>query len=381
MTIHRSLEEIDEEQWNSLVPEDSPVLLHQFLAAFEHAGCVAQNTGWEPYHLTLRNKDRLLAASPCYLKHHSYGEFIFDWAWAKAYEQAGLAYYPKLLLAIPFTPITGKRLLIHPSADQQTTAEALISSILELATITSSSSVHCLFTTSEDNQLLQGSGFLPRSDNQFHWHNQKYGDFDEFLTALSSRKRKNIQRERGRIRSDGITFRWLRGEEATTHDWSLLYNCYRGTVAEHSSIPYLNHDFFQLIAKTMTQQVRLLVATRHGCDIASAFFLAGNQTLFGRYWGSLEHVANLHFEACYYQPIEYCISNGIQNFEAGAQGEHKLTRGLTPTRVLSAHWLRHPDFFDAIQRYTQVEREYLEHYQAVLRAHSPYRERRKIPPS
>jgi hypothetical protein len=373
VTVHRSLDEIAPDHWNALVPGDSPILQHEFLTALEHTGCVIRDTGWEPHHLAIYHADQLLAAAPCYLKYHSYGEYIFDWDWAHAYQQAGLDYYPKLLLAIPFTPITGKRLLIHPDADAQSAGAALSVAARELAKKTSASSVHSLFTTPEDNVALKTAGFVPRYSNQFHWQNQGYLTFREFLAALNSKKRKNILRERRAINSEGMTFRWLSGRETTTNDWSFFYSCYRTTIAEHGAIPYLNEAFFQLVGKLMPDRVRLLVANRRGCDIAAAFFLLGDHSLFGRYWGAIVRIPNLHFETCFYQPIEYCIRNRVQRFEAGAQGEHKLSRGLTPASVLSMHWLSHPGFFDAIQRYTKAERERVTQYQTILHAHSPYR--------
>jgi hypothetical protein len=373
VTIHRSLDEIAPDHWNALVPGDSPNLRHQFLTAFERTGCVIPDTGWEPHHLAIYHADHLLAAAPCYLKYHSYGEYIFDWDWAHAYQQAGLNYYPKILFAIPFTPITGKRLLIHPDADIQFAGAALSAAARELAKKTSASSIHSLFTTLKDNELLRKAGFVPRRGNQFHWQNQGYRDFREFLAALSSKRRKNILRERRSTNSAGMTFRWLSGQEATANDWSFFYSCYRTTIAEHGAIPYLNEAFFKLVGQTMPDGVRLLVASRQGRDIAAAFFLIGDQSLFGRYWGAIDRIPNLHFETCFYQPIEYCIRKRLQRFEAGAQGEHKLNRGLIPTPVLSMHWLSHPGFFDAVQRYTRSEWEHVEQYQTALHAHSPYR--------
>ena len=373
VTIHHSLDEIPPDHWNALVPEDSPILQHQFLTAFERARCVTKDTGWEAHHLALYDEGRLIAAAPCYLKHHSYGEYIFDWDWAHAYRQAGLAYYPKILLAIPFTPITGKRLLIHPATDARSASTSLSTAAHQLAERTGASSIHFLFTTPEDNETLKAAGFVPRRSNQFHWWNQDYETFGEFLNALSSKKRKNILRERRGISSKHITFRWLSGRETTTNDWSFFYSCYQTTIAEHNAIPYLNQEFFQLVGQTMPDSVRLLIANRNGKDIAAAFFLMGDRSLFGRYWGSIEYIPNLHFEVCFYQPIEYCILNHLKRFEAGAQGEHKLNRGLVPTPVLSMHWISHPGFLNAVQDYAQTEWKHVEQYQTVLRAHSPYR--------
>jgi hypothetical protein len=376
VTIHRSLDEIAPDHWNALVPGDSPILQHQFLAAFERTGCVIPDTGWEPHHLAIYDSGQLLAAAPCYLKYHSYGEYIFDWDWAHAYQQAGLSYYPKILLAIPFTPITGKCLLIHPAVDINSASVALSMATRKLAEKTSASSIHALFTTHEDNEALKTAGFTLRHSNQFHWRNQGYENFGDFLAALNSKRRKNILRERRSTISQGITYRWLNGRDATANDWSFFYFCYRTTIAEHGAIPYLNEAFFQSVGQTMPDGVLLLVASREGRDIAAAFFLLGNRSLFGRYWGAIDRIRDLHFETCFYQPIEYCIYNRLQRFEAGAQGEHKLNRGLLPTPVLSMHWLSHPGFFDAIQRYTVAEQKNIEQYQTILGAHSPYRKER-----
>jgi len=374
-TIHRSFDEISPDQWSTLVPSDSPILKYQFLSAFEQSGCVAQSTGWDPHHLGIYEGEKLLAAAPCYLKYHSLGEYIFDWDWAQAYQRAGLSYYPKIVLAIPFTPISGKRILIHPDVEVKPAGDALSTAVRNLAEEKSTSSIHCLFTTPEDNQVLKNAGFVPRRNNQFHWSNQEYKNFSDFLGELSAKRRKNIVRERRTINSDGITFRWRSGRDATRKDWSFFYSCYQSTIKDHGAIPYLNEEFFRLLADTMPDEVLLLIAKRQNRDIAAAFFLKGERSLFGRYWGAIDKVPNLHFETCFYQPIEYCIHNHLHRFEAGAQGEHKLNRGLIPTSVLSMHWLSHPDFFDAVKSYTRKEWNHVEEYQAILNSHSPYKKK------
>ena len=373
VTIHSSFSEITPTHWNSLVPPDSPALRYEFLSAFEKSGCVGQGTGWLPQHLVLYESGKLIAAAPCYLKYHSYGEYIFDWDWAHAYHRAGIAYYPKILLAIPFTPISGQRLLTHPSVDHQSTGFIISASLLKLAETISASSVHCLFTTARDNELLKKVGFIQRQGNQFHWSNHSYKDFSDFLNGFSSKRRKNILRERRSINADNITFRWLTGHTATAKDWSFFYSCYQTTIKEHGAIPYLNEVFFRLVGETMPNNVLLIMAQRQQRDIAAAFFLKGEYSLFGRYWGTIDRVSNLHFETCFYQPIEYCIQNKLHRFEAGAQGEHKLNRGLIPTSVLSMHWLSHPDFFEAVKHYSHHESSNMQKYQTILQNHSPYK--------
>ena len=358
-----------------MVPTDSPLLQHQFLAALENTGCVSKDTGWQPKHLAIYNNKQLLAAAPCYLKFHSYGEYIFDWEWAHAYRKAGLAYYPKLLLAIPFTPITDISLLSHPNANSSQARKHLVKTALCLAEEASTSSIHSLFTTHKDNEAFESEGFFLRKNNQFHWTNYGYATFSDFLAELSSKKRKNIARERKSITSDQIKFRWLDGFQATMDDWNFFYSCYNNTISEYGAIPYLNVEFFRLIGETMPSKVKLLIASQHGVDISAAFFLHGSSALFGRYWGTVKHLPNLHFETCFYQPIDYCIKHGLKKFEAGAQGEHKLSRGLTPTTVFSAHWLSHPDFASAIETHIAQEKKYVEDYQATLTRHSPYKNR------
>ena len=231
-------------------------------------------------------------------------------------------------------------------------------------------------TNSEDYLQLNQIGFIKRNANQFHWQNEGYNDFDDFLSVLSSKKRKNILKERGSIKKDDITFRWLTGETATKNDWSFFFSCYQSTIKEYGAISYLNSAFFELLAQTMPKQIRLLIANKTGQNIAAAFFLSGKHTLFGRYWGSTDKIRNLHFETCFYQPIEYSINNKLGRFEAGAQGEHKLNRGLIPTIVSSMHWMKHPEFFDAIKKYSQSEKNNLAEYQTILENHSPYKKGR-----
>ncbi len=371
--ISQSLDQIGPDEWNRLVPANSPTLSFEFLNALEKSGCVSEETGWKPRHVTLHNQNGIVAAVPCYLKYHSWGEFIFDWAWANAYDQAGLTYYPKLLIAVPFTPITGSRLLIQPNQDRTALQKRLTNAVSLLAEEEAVSSVHWLFTTENETAQLTQTGLLPRVSNQFHWDNAGYASFADFLGALNTKKRKNILRERRRVRDAGIRFSWRTGHEATPTDWQHFYHCYRRTIDDHGSITYLNLDFFLQLAKTLPGNVRLLLAEQGGIPIAAAFFLCSNDALYGRYWGTVRSITDLHFETCYYQPIEYCVTHGLGHFEAGAQGEHKLSRGLMPHTIHSAHWLRHPDFYDAIARYTEEEAEHVKRYMNMLERHSPFR--------
>ena len=349
------------------------MLRYEFLQALESSGAVCRDTGWKPCHLGLTRDDRLVAAVPCYLKSHSYGEFIFDWAWARAYQQSGLEYYPKLLVAVPFTPVTGRRLLTDPQHDTNQLAPVLVRGLRTLAEKLEVSSVHCLFSTSSDNRYFRDFDFVDRTSHQFHWQNDGYQDFHDFLGSLSSKKRKNITRERRRVREAGIRMSWLDQSEVTDQTVDFFFACYRNTIAEHGSYLYLNRDFFQSVCTNLPDHVRMLVAEKDGNPVAAAFFLCGQHSLYGRYWGALEWIPDLHFETCYYAPIEYCIANGLSRFEAGAQGEHKLSRGLMPARTLSAHWLSHSGFHDAVERYTREERRDIERYTAVLAEHSPFR--------
>jgi len=374
LTIHDQLDQIDSEQWNRLVPYDAPMLRHEFLSALESSGAVCRDTGWKPCHLALTSGNVLVAAAPCYLKSHSYGEFIFDWAWARAYQQSGLEYYPKLLVAVPFTPITGRRLLTDPQREPDQLAPVLVGGLRRLAEKLDVSSVHCLFSTSGDNRYFRDFDFVDRTSHQFHWQNYGYTDFQNFLGSLSSKKRKNILRERRRVREAGIRMCWLDKAELTDQRLGFFFDCYSNTIAEHGSYLYLNREFFRTICTNLPDQVRMLVAERDETPVAAAFFLCGEHSLYGRYWGALEWVPDLHFETCYYAPIEYCITNGLSRFEAGAQGEHKLSRGLMPAKTLSAHWLSHSGFHDAVKRYTREERQDIERYTDVLAEHSPFRQ-------
>jgi predicted N-acyltransferase len=370
--IVSSLSEIGQAAWDALASSQdkpNPFLSYAFLHALHESGSAAPDAGWQPQFLTLYDGEDLAAALPLYVKYHSYGEYVFDWAWADAYGRNGLEYYPKLLSAIPFTPVTGPRLL----ARDETARAALIEVLRHVQQSTEVSSTHILFPPEEHAHQLGEAGFLLRSGVQFHWVNQGYADFDAFLATLEQKKRKNIRAERRKVREAGVTLRRVRGVDATDEDWRLFTRCYRHTYAEHYSKPYLNLDFFRRIGREMPQNLLLVIAEREGTPIASSLVVHDETTLYGRYWGALEHVPCLHFETAYYQPLEFCIEQGIGVFEGGAQGEHKMARGFLPTRTWSAHWLKHPAFADAIERFLEQEAGGIDNYIDELNDRNPFR--------
>ena len=383
--------EIDAAQWNALLakqPQPTPFLRHEFLNALDATRCAVGKTGWSAQFVTLwrdecdergRTREVLAAAAPLYVKSHSYGEYVFDWAWADAYQRNGLQYYPKLLCAVPFTPVQGTRLM----AESDDARRRLATTLVALARDADVSSLHVLYPTAGEASLLVDSGMMPREGVQFHWINQGYRDFDEFLSTLEQKKRKNIRAERRKVREAGITLRRVPGEQASARDWQFFSRCYRQTYREHYSSPYLNLDFFRMIGETMPENLLLVIAERDHTPIASALVVhdrsaphsaaAGGGTLYGRYWGALEHVPCLHFETAYYQPLEFCIEAGLGAFEGGAQGEHKMARGFLPTVTHSTHWLAHPSFADAVARFLDSESGGIHRYVDELREHDPFK--------
>ncbi|MGA8260290.1 MAG: GNAT family N-acetyltransferase [Arenicellales bacterium] len=373
-----SISEIDAGEWDSLNRGDYPFVRHAFLAGLERTGCVRPDTGWQPLHVLLHDdpvRGNLLGAAPLYLKSHSWGEYVFDWAWADAYQRAGLDYYPKLLCAIPFTPATGPRLLVSPSAERpEEVRRALIRSIIDQAESMRLSSVHWLFTDAADTAALESEGLLKRTGNQFHWSSRGCRNFDDYLKSLTSKRRKQVRRERRQVEEAGVAVRMIEGKDLEAGHWDAMYRFYQSTIHERGAIPYLTKKFFRFLATRMQEQT--LIATAHdrdGAMIAGALYFKGGDTLYGRYWGASAFYEGLHFETCYYQPIDYCLRHGIARFEAGAQGEHKLNRGLLPTPTHSAHWLAHPRFEEAIREFLDVETRQVEHHAGVLDRHSPFR--------
>jgi predicted N-acyltransferase len=371
--IVSSLAEIGQAAWDELVAmqdQANPFLSFAFLHALHESGSASAATGWQPQFLALYDGERLAAAMPLYVKSHSYGEYVFDWAWADAYQRNGVEYYPKLLSAIPFTPVTGPRLMARDSAARV----ALIEVLRGTQRASDVSSTHILYPPEEQVQELAEAGFMLRSGVQFHWLNPGYRDFEEFLGTLEKKKRKNIRAERRKVVDAGVTMRRVRGVDATEADWRLFERCYQNTYAEHRSTPYLNLDFFQRIGRDMPQHILLVIAEREGRPIAASLVIHSADTLFGRYWGALEHVPCLHFETSYYQPLEFCIEQKIGVFEGGAQGEHKMARGFLPTKTWSAHWLAHPAFADAIERFLEREKGGIDDYIDELNDRNPFKE-------
>ncbi len=364
---------IGRDAWNALGVMPYPFLRHEFLTALEQEGCLGERFGWLPQHLTLWSDDhRLIGAAPLYLKDNSYGEFVFDWAWADAYQRHGLRYYPKLVSASPYTPATGPKLLVTEDAPGETKTQ-LVQAGNSLAERLGVSSLHWLFTTPDETDLLEQTGLLRRVGCQFHWENAEYDDFDAFLAALSSAKRKNIRKERRRVTESGVDFRLLDGHQATEGDWKILHGLYESTFHQRGGLPTLSLGFFKSIAQDMPESVLLVMAEHARRPVAAAFCLVGQETLYGRHWGCNEFFDNLHFEACYYQGLEFCIMNGLKRFEPGAQGEHKVARGFLPAATQSAHWLADEQFRAAIARHLDLEREGMRDYMRQLQSHSPYR--------
>ncbi len=369
-----SVDELDPATWNRLAG-DSPFLRHEFLSALEQTGCVGETTAWQPNHLLAFDDDReLLGALPLYIKNDSRGEFVFDWGWAHAYEQAGLAYYPKLVCAVPFTPVTGQRLLIAEKASYTETASALLAAAQELGDRIGASSLHILFPTDAEQRFISQAGLHRRKGYQFHWTNQDYDGFEDFLESFTSAKRKKVRRERRRIAEAGIRFEHLSGQELSESDWTAVFEFYSRTFLRRGRPPYLNRAFFDRVCQTMPENLVVILA-RYGNDpIAAAICFRSSEALYGRYWGSLADFHSLHFEACYYQGIDYCISEGLARFEPGTQGEHKISRGFVPTTTWSNHWLSDSEFDGALRELLQREQLQVDAYMHELAAHLPYRQ-------
>ena len=381
--------------WNALLAAQSPdgvlnpFMRHEYLAALEASGSATPQTGWTPCFVTLWQGATLAGACALYLKAHSYGEYVFDWAWANAYQQHGLDYYPKALVAVPFTPVPGARLLARTAAERTLLAKALVAWCEEQKL----SSLHLLFASDDDVAACEQAGLMLRHTVQFHWTAppEGYRDFDDFLMSLSHEKRKKIRQERRKVASAGITFRWSLGQDISRADWDFFYRCYERTYLEHGNAPYLSRDFFRRMASTMPENWLLFVAEHGGTAIATSLIAvnvnpdcANSQndsekrpiqglTAYGRYWGALARVDCLHFEACYYQPLQWCIEHGFERFEGGAQGEHKMARALLPVKTTSAHWLAHPSFADAIERFLEREGAGIDNYMDELERRSPFK--------
>lgn len=367
-----SIDHIPAAQWNALALAGNPFVRHEFLLAMERAGCVGAASGWVPNHLILEDGERLQAALPLYRKSHSWGEFVFDWSWARAYDQAGLHYYPKLVSMPPFTPATGPRLLIAPDAPSDTKAR-LSREMLALAKSAHVSSAHLLFLTDEDRAALDHQSFLWRKDCQFHWRNRGYRSFDDFIATFRADKRKKALRERRRVHEGGVTYRTLTGGDMDAKLWDIVFGFSAATFEAHGHEHYLNVEFFRAVSAVMPQAVVVKLAEYQGHPIATAIFFRGEKVLYGRYWGAAANYHSLHFETCYYQGIEYCIEHGLEQFEPGTQGEHKVPRGFEPTATWSAHWIADPRFRRAIDEYLNVERAQIDQYILEVEQHTPFR--------
>jgi uncharacterized protein len=364
VTVVETLAGVDAAEWNALAGPQ-PFVRYEFLSALIDTGCASSRSGWAPRFILARRAGALVGAMPLFEKSHSYGEYVFDWAWADAHERHGIGYYPKLLGAVPFTPVRGQRLLGPEKG-------LLIDAALELAR--ARSSLHVLFT--EEGELFRERGLMLRQTVQFHWRNEDYADFEAFLARLTRARRKNIRQERRRVREAGVSCRWLEGNAITAQHWEFFNRCYRRTYAEHRSSPYLNLALFQRVGQSMPHNIVMVIAEKDDRPIAASLLFKDDTTLYGRYWGALEHVPLLHFECCYYQAIEYAIARRLQVFEGGAQGEHKIFRGLMPVQAVSAHWLAHPRFARAVEDFLAREDAGIARYVDELCEHSPFKEER-----
>lgn len=382
ITLLNRIADIDAARWDSCAAPEAvdggravnPFVTHRFLNAFEESGSATRGEGWDPKHLVAESESSgdLLGVMPLYVKGNSYGEYIFDHGWAQAFERAGGHYYPKLLSAVPFTPVTGARLLIHPDADRELAEGSLIAGTMQIAVENRLSSMHVNFCTESEKDRFVESGFLGRRTQQFHWMNDGYADFDGFLGALSSRKRKAIRKERAKA-CEAVKIHWFTGDEIKPEHWDAFWVFYQDTGARKWGTPYLKREFFDIAQERLRDDILLILCENDGEWVAGALNVIGRDTLFGRYWGCTEHHPCLHFEVCYYQSIDYAIRHGLKTVEAGAQGEHKLARGYVPTETHSAHFITDPAFRDAVGRYLGQEATMVEEEMEYLSEHTPFR--------
>ena len=375
--VHPHLQEIAAKDWDGLLFQQhspTPFMQHAYLLAMQESASAIAATGWQAQFISLWQGEELVGVCPVYLKDHSYGEYVFDWAWANAYHQHGLNYYPKALIAVPFTPVPGSRLLAKDAASRALLLQAVIGWCQQEKL----SSLHMLFGSDDDMAAAQALGLLQRQTVQFHWQNQAWPDFDAFLVSLTQEKRKKIRQERRRVSHAGVKFRWSLGSDISAEDWRFFYQCYERTYLEHGNSPYLTPDFFQRMQAGMPENWLLFIAEREGKPIASSLIgvhgLGSTHAVaYGRYWGALERVDCLHFEACYYQPLQWCMAHGVQRFEGGAQGEHKMARALMPVSTHSAHWLADPRFANAVEQFLEREGAGVDKYLAHLDERNPFK--------
>jgi predicted N-acyltransferase len=368
-----SIESVSAAQWNELDLGGNPFVRHEFLASLERSGCVGGTSGWNPQHIVLEEDGALCGVMPLYEKSHSWGEFVFDWSWARAYSQAGLPYYPKLVCMAPFSPVPGPRLIVHPDRDASRVREVLIETLLQRAKAHRCSSAHVLFANAAETEILTNQGFLQRHDCQFHWHNRGYRTFDEFMATFRAEKRKKALRERRRVQEGGVVFRTLHGDEMDANLWNTVFAFSENTFQTRGHEHYLSIEFFMSVAASLPKAVMVKLAIHQDEPIAAAIFFRSDDALYGRYWGSSGEFHSLHFETCYYQGIEYCIEHGLQRFEPGTQGEHKVPRGFEPAYTFSAHWIADPRFRRAIGEYLAQERAAIDQYMSSVREHTPFR--------
>lgn len=368
-----AINQVDSLAWNDLAGDDYPFMRHEFLSALEESGCVSEQTGWQPRHLLVTENNELLAAMPLYLKTHSRGEYVFDNQWAYAYEQNGLSYYPKWLAAIPFTPCQGVRIAFSEKADQLQVTGLLLDFIKTKSEQDSISSWHWLFPVGEQLESLRVLGMQIREGVQFQWFNKGYQTFEDFLGTLSASKRKMLKRERRKVIEQGIELIQLSGSEVSEYQWQTFYDFYQMTYLKHGMPPYLNLAFFLACAETMAEKLLLVFALKDGVYVGAALSFVGSDTLYGRYWGCLEEYNALHFEACYYQGLDYCIANGLRRFDSGAQGEHKIARGFEPVTTYSAHWFQDARFAKAIAQFLVREKSAVRFYKEDAANYLPFK--------
>jgi len=372
---YASYAEIAPDAWNRAAGDEQPCLRHEYLYALEASGSATPAMGWMPLPIVVEDDSgAMLGAMPLWLKSHSYGELIYDFAWAQAHERAGLDYYPKLIAALPFTPVTGPRLLLSPDAPRDATCSALLDAARTVAEDTRASSLHWLFTDEHETDLLARHGYLHRTGVQFHWLNRGYSSFDDFLAGFSSEKRKKLRRERRQVQDAGITLSVHAGREITGELWNVFYDFYTANILRHGGMIHLTRDFFHLLGEQLPEATVLVMARRGREYVGAAMNLRGRDALYGRYWGGDPTIHSLHFETCYYTAIDYCIRQGLSRFEGGAGGEHKLARGFLPVNIHSAHWLRHPQLADAVADFLGREQRGVAHYVDELNEHAPFKQ-------
>ena len=372
LEISDSILQVDAISWDSLVP-DIPILSHAFLSALEESKSIGNGTGWQSCPMLVFDGEALVGGLPLYVKSHSYGEYVFDWAWAEAYEKNGLNYYPKLIAAIPFSPVTSQRLLVASVPNASEIQSLMVETLEEITHSNQFSGAHVLFPNEDSAKVLSEANWLQRHGVQFQWKNESFENFEGFLSQLTQEKRKKIRQERKKVVNSGVVCHRVKGPDISEAQWEFFYQCYCNTYREHRSTPYLSREFFERIAQTMPQHILLVMAYKDGAPIASALNFYDQNTLYGRYWGCLDYVPNLHFELCYYQAQEFCIAENIQYFEGGAQGEHKLARGFKPKATCSFHHIAHPQFAKAIEDFVMSEAHGIAKYTNELEDRAPFK--------